>query len=192
MEAAMMISDAAIVFWDDTRGRLAQRFGRRFRRPRSVVVEQYAAIEGPGVGAEPAPGEADVRETVDSVPGRTDMHSDKGQATQDWGAREIVLTVEERRARAVALRGLSQCRGHRFEAARGSFVEAAELDPAIDFAKLPDFWRLPQEAHQAAIEAYEIVGRTRDAAALTAAVRTAFRPKLLRLRPMTREPLPES
>jgi hypothetical protein len=109
----------------------------------------------------------------------------------DVEAREIVLTADERRARAIALRGLCQARGHRFDAARGSFVEAIQMDPVLDLAKLPDFWRLPQGAHQAAIEAYEQVGRRRDAAALTAAVRSAFKPRLFRPRVVSRTAVSE-
>jgi hypothetical protein len=97
-------------------------------------------------------------------------------------SRVIVLTPEERRARAIALRGLAQSRAGRYDAAGASFLEAVTMDPALDLAKMPDFWRLSQETHQAAIEAYECAGRIRDAAELTAAVRTMFQPKLIRPR----------
>jgi hypothetical protein len=184
--ATMVISDPTFQVIEDSRDDLLCRLGRLFRRRRAAAPYQYAASVAPlpvpavepVVIAEPSPiAEAEIAPAL-PLAKRVDVE-----------AREIVLTADERRARAIALRGLCQSRGHRFEAARGSFVEAIEMDPALDLAKLPDFWRLPQGAHQAAIEAYEQVGRRRDAAALTAAVRSAFKPRLFRPRVVSRAPL---
>jgi hypothetical protein len=89
------------------------------------------------------------------------------------------LTPDERRARVAAVRGLMRARDERFDAARGCFAEAARLDPRLDLASIPNFWSLPSGAHQAAIDAYELAGRERDAAVLIARVRKTFRPRLV-------------
>ena len=51
---------------------------------------------------------------------------------------------------------------------------------ALDLALLPAFWNLPRRAHEAAIAALHDANRGRDATALTATVRTRFRPSALR------------
>ena len=89
------------------------------------------------------------------------------------------LTPNEQRARVAAVRGLMRARDQLFDAARDSFAEAARLDPRLDLATIPHFWSLPSGAHQAAIEAYELAGRERDAAMLIARVRKTFRPRLV-------------
>jgi len=90
------------------------------------------------------------------------------------------LARHEQRARVLALRGLSQARDGEYERAQTSFASAARLDPGLDLALLPSFWNLPRRAHEAAIAALRDANRTRDAAALTATVRTRFRPRVLR------------
>lgn len=189
----MVISDPTFQVIEDSREHFLRRLGNLCRwRRRPATVYQYA----PSVTSIPNPAIAPVAAAAPDVVVSPIVEGEVGPPPLtakrvDIEAREIVLTAEERRARAIALRGLCQSRGHRFEAARASFVEAIELDPALDLAKMPDFWRLPQGAHQAAIEAYEQVGRRRDAAALTAAVRSAFKPRLFRPRAVSRVPLPE-
>jgi hypothetical protein len=89
------------------------------------------------------------------------------------------LTPNERRARVAAVRGLLRAREHLFDAARVAFTEAATLDPRLDLTKIPDFWTLPRGGQQAAIEAYELAGRERDAFMLIARMRKAFRPRLV-------------
>lgn len=90
------------------------------------------------------------------------------------------LADHEQRARVLALRGLSQARDGEYERAQTTFASAARLDPRLDLALLPSFWDLPRRAHEAAIAALHDAGRRRDAAALTATVKTRFRPRALR------------
>jgi hypothetical protein len=186
----MVISDPTFQVIEDSRDDVLRRLGRLFRRRHPAAPHQYAPSVAllPGPVVEPVVRTDAIEAVSPTVIAEVAPPPPTGKRV-DIEAREIVLTVEERRARAIALRGLCQSRGHRFDAARGSFVEAIQMDPALDLAKLPDFWRLPQGAHQAAIEAYEQVGRRRDAAALTAAVRSAFKPRLFRPRVVSRAPL---
>jgi hypothetical protein len=88
------------------------------------------------------------------------------------------LTPNEQRARVAAVRGLVRAREERFDAACVFFTEAATLDPRLDLATIPSFWNLPRGGQQAAIDAYELAGRERDAAMLIARVRRHFRPRL--------------
>ncbi len=90
------------------------------------------------------------------------------------------LARHEQRARVLAFRGLSQARDGEYERAQTTFASAARLDPRLDLALLPSFWALPRRAHDAAIAALHDAGRRRDAAALTATVKTRFRPRALR------------
>lgn len=89
------------------------------------------------------------------------------------------LTPNEQRARVAAVRGLVRARAEYFDSARDLFAEAATLDPDLDLTTIPHFWSLPRRGQQAAIEAYELAGRERDAARLIARVRRAFRPRLV-------------
>ena len=95
------------------------------------------------------------------------------------------LAAHERRARAAALRGLFLARQRRFVSAQRAFTEALQLDSALDLATVPSFWKLERAGHEAAVRAYETVGRGRDAAILASQVRTTFRPRLV---PSTRGP----
>lgn len=90
------------------------------------------------------------------------------------------LAGHEQRARVLALRGLSQARDGEYERAQTTFASAARLDPRLDLALLPSFWNLPRRAHEVAVAALHDANRARDAAALTAAIRTRFRPTALR------------
>lgn len=187
-----MISEPALVVVAATRDRFLRRLGILCRLRRSEHAT-YQCDPSPAPGLAPvAPSRVaePIRSAATAVaePGST---ATPPRPTVAVEAREIVLTADERRARAIALRGLCQARAHRFDAACASFAEASQMDPKLDLAKLPDFWRLPSGAHQAAIAAYEHVGRRRDAAALTAAVRMTFRPKPFRTTP-TQQPLPET
>lgn len=182
----MVISNPALVVLEDTRGGLIRRvkqFCRIGRQESGTHHVQYAPDSIPEVVAPLPDARADllaVAEEFEREPAILPTTPlSEAKPPFDVHAREIVLTPEERRARAIALRGLSQSRAHKFDAAHASFVQATQMDPELDLAKLPDFWRLPSGAHQAAIAAYEFVGRRRDAAALTAAVRSTFRPRLV-------------
>ena len=91
----------------------------------------------------------------------------------------IQLTPAEARARVAALRAMSRAKESRFDAALDAFREALRLDPGLKLASVPDFWSLPNEAHEAAIEAYELEGREHDAAMLMAMRRRRFKPRLV-------------
>ncbi|HKG26770.1 MAG TPA: hypothetical protein VKB09_14065 [Thermomicrobiales bacterium] len=189
----MVISDPALQLIEDTRSRFRRRLGDLCRFRRDGGRYQYAPSEAtiPVVASRPVEAGSMIEPAVRQATEPAELPSPVSKRFEAQ-AREIVLTAEERRARAIALRGLCQSRAHRFEAARASFVEATTMDPGLDLAKLPDFWRLPQGAHQAAIAAYEQVGRTRDAAALTASVRSTFKPRLFRPRQLSARPVPEA
>lgn len=177
----MVISNPALVVLEDTRGGLLRRVKHFCRIGRNdSVIAQPIVNEVIDVFAPVVDAKAELLAVAEEMEPALVAAAPAAPAPPfDVQAREIILTVEERRARAIALRGLSQSRAHKFDAAHASFVQATQMDPALDLAKLPDFWRLPSGAHQAAIAAYEFVGRRRDAAALTAAVRSTFRPRLL-------------
>jgi len=49
----------------------------------------------------------------------------------------------------------------------------------LKLTSIPDFWTLPKEAHQAAIDAYESEGREHEAAILMAMRRRMFKPRLM-------------
>lgn len=87
-------------------------------------------------------------------------------------------TDEERQrvARAAAVRGMFLARSERLAEARSAFTQAAE-DETLDLSELPGFWRLSRSAMLVVADAYEDVGRFRDASALSAQVRTTFRPR---------------
>lgn len=87
------------------------------------------------------------------------------------------LSPLEQRARVVALRGLSEARSGDLEAAEATFARAIDLDPELDLRRLPSFWKLPRQAHEAVIGALKTTGRTRDAAALIADLKTRYRPR---------------
>ena len=93
------------------------------------------------------------------------------------------LTATERRARTAAFRGLLLARQRRFAAAQTAFIEAVRLDPALELTAIPTFWHLERGAHEAAVRAYAEVGRPREAAMLTARLRSTFRPRLVTRRP---------
>ena len=86
----------------------------------------------------------------------------------------------ERRARAAAFRALLLARQRRHGEAVAAFAEALGLDPAIDLTETATFWDLDRTAHLNAADAYEAVGRTRDAMRLRARVELRFRPRLVR------------
>lgn len=79
-------------------------------------------------------------------------------------------------AAAAALRGLFLARSERLGEARAAFALAA-TDPSIDLTELPGFWQLSRSGMLIAAVAYEDVERFRDASALSARVRTRYRPR---------------
>jgi len=117
------------------------------------------------------------------VESRAPAAREEGQAIPHAVDASIPLAANERRARAAALRAMALGRERRFDAARTAFAEAAGLDPLLDLTRTPTFWRLERAAHEAAIDAYLLAGRERDAAVLRARVQSTFRPKPVRPRP---------
>lgn len=89
--------------------------------------------------------------------------------------------ADRRRADAAALRALLLARQRRFPAAAAAFAEALRLDPTLDLTSVPAFWDLERSGHEAAVRAYEEVGREREALILAAKLRRTFRPRLARV-----------
>lgn len=88
------------------------------------------------------------------------------------------LDADERQARQHAVRGLyAACAGDLVEAER-HFADAARHE-SIDLSELPGFWTLPRNTMMIAVHAYEAAGRLREASALSARIRTQFRPRAL-------------
>ncbi len=92
------------------------------------------------------------------------------------------LDARERRARAAAVRGLMHARQCRFILAQEAFAEGLAMDGALDLVAVPTFWDMPRGGQEAAVRAYEQVGRIRDAATLAATIRRTFTPRAVPLR----------
>ena len=92
------------------------------------------------------------------------------------------LNPQERRARAAVVRGLMHARQCRFLLAHEAFAEGLAMDPALDLIAVPTFWQMPRGGQEAAVRAYETVGRIRDAATLAATIRRTFTPRALPVR----------
>lgn len=100
------------------------------------------------------------------------------QLAQHDGTDRPSRTQGQREARAAAVQGLYLARGNRYEEARACFVRAAR-EETIDLTEVPGFWSLSRSAMQTVIEAYEAVDRLRDASALSAKLRTTYRPRVV-------------
>lgn len=83
-----------------------------------------------------------------------------------------------RSARHEAVRGLCAARAGAAEVAVNHFVIAARCDE-VELTAVPGFWTMTRGQMGMAVEAYELVGRYRDAAALDAHIATIFRPSLV-------------
>ena len=81
-------------------------------------------------------------------------------------------------ARQEAVRGLFAAHAGAIDVAVQHFAIAARCDE-VELTAVPGFWQLTRGQMQAAVEAYEQVGRYRDAAALDAHIATIFRPSLV-------------
>lgn len=88
------------------------------------------------------------------------------------------ISEDVRMARTEAVRGLCAARSNATEVAITHFVKAASCDD-VELTAVPGFWKLTRGQMQIAVDAYEQVGRYRDAAALDAHISTIFRPSLL-------------
>lgn len=93
-------------------------------------------------------------------------------------AYEAPIETEERDARYEAVRGICAAHAGAIEVATHHFALAAACSE-IDLTALPDFWKLTRGQMQAAVAAYEQVGRHQDAAALNAHIEGNFRPNLV-------------
>lgn len=90
-----------------------------------------------------------------------------------------------RAARLAAERGVLLARGRKLIEAGEAFTTAAQ-DESVDLATLPGFWDLPRNGMLVAVQAYERVGRLRDAAALEARIRHLYRPRAIKPIPAAR------
>jgi len=114
---------------------------------------------------------------------RPDHPVSAGTASPADGGSDAVLerpSAVERRARAAAFRALLLARQRRHDEAAAAFAEALSLVPTLDLTNTPTFWDLERAAHFAAADAYEAIGRTRDAMTLRGRVELRFRPRLLK------------
>jgi hypothetical protein len=166
----MLLTDGGIDQFALWRSRIAARFSEIvLGRPVADVESYQAAWDSAESGGTPA---------AVNVVTEPDLMRFRSQLR---GRRSGVdLAGHEQRARVLALRGLSQARDGEYERAQTTFASAARLDPMLDLALLPSFWNLPRRAHEVAVEALHDANRARDAASLTAAIRTRFRPTALR------------
>ena len=172
----MVISQPTFVCLDATRmrclrgvARLWSATGGRFARPAPVAC---------------APDPATLAEAA----GTAEAAAEPGALPLPSASEPVPLTTSERRARAAAVRGLLLARQRRFGPAEAAFAEAAGLDPALDLASVPTFWELQRGGQEAAVRAYEAVGRIRDAAVLGARLRYTFRPRPVPTRPTPAAP----
>jgi len=166
----MLLTDSGIDQLDEWRCRIMHRFGALVLGRATSPMESYQA----GWDA----GEIELEPSYAAPPSEPKLMRFRSQIRPGNLASD--LAKHEQRARVLALRGLSQARDGEYERAQTSFASAARLDPGLDLALLPSFWHLPRRAHEVAIAALHEAHRGRDAAALTATVRTRFRPRALR------------
>jgi hypothetical protein len=170
----MLLTDGGIDQFELWRNRIAARVGEIMHGRPVSVDESYQAGE----------------ELADSVPLRSAAEPPlmRFRSQLRIPRAESQLAENEKRARVLALRGLSQARDGEYERAQTTFASAARLDPRLDLALLPSFWHLPRRAHEAAVAALHDAGRAQDAAALTATLRTRFRPRAIRAINRPRDP----
>ncbi len=166
----MLLTDSGIDQLERWRNRIASRFSAIMLGRPIDSVESYQGMPESGESQQAARS-LDPQPEADLLRFRSRLRG-SGATTN--------LARHEQRARVLALRGLSQARDGEYERAQTTFASAARLDPRLDLALLPSFWELPRPAHEVAIAALHDANRGRDAAALTATMRTRFRPRALR------------
>lgn len=202
----MLVTDMALLHMDQGSRSVAlglRRLFRRWRRHRPIPPIPIRPFE-PGSGLTegqervrviPSTGSPPPREEtahrhspiVDVGSTRTDMpgsevpfkwrrHPQLRDRDRDSGERSTHDL--SRIAEAAALRGLFLARAGRLGEARAAFALAA-TDPSTDLTELPGFWHLSRGAMLIAAVAYEDVERFRDASALSARIRTRYRPRAL-------------
>lgn len=112
-------------------------------------------------------------------PERKTQHSDhKWRRHPQLRAYEAPISEDVREGRRKAVRGLYAARAGAIDVATEHFTLAAQCAD-VDLTAVPGFWNLTRGQMQAAVDAYEAVGRYRDAAALDAHISTIFRPSLV-------------
>lgn len=122
-----------------------------------------------------------VQSTLRLMPDQADT---KPQPSLKWRrhaqlrAYEPALPEDVRQGRHAAVRGLFAAREGALDVATRHFALAAQCDE-VDLTAIPGFWNLTRGQMQTAVDAYESVGRHRDAAALDAHIETIFRPSLV-------------
>lgn len=179
----MVISQPAVVCLEAARGRLIRALwpgraaaeGLSERAPAGAVPAAPVDVASPATVQAAVPVAASFQALVVPVGGPPVPES----SGPDVPAASGPLTAAEVRARATALRALLLARQRRYDAAETAFVDAARFDPALDLASVPTFWALERGGHEAAIRAYERVGRPNEAALLAARVRRTFRPRMV-------------
>ena len=176
----MMISQPALICLNAT----WQRLMRRSARDAELAAAQVPHVPDPAHAIQGDAAPASEATYVAAAAGESlaPVTREPGPATPAAVAVATPLAANERRARAAALRAMALSRERRFDAARTAFTEAAGLDPVLDLTRTPAFWKLERAAHEAAIDAYLLAGRERDAAVLRARIHSTFRPKPLRPR----------
>lgn len=200
----MVISEPAVWVMESAARRWLRRlFGTGFRRQERAesMPSETGALLPSSVTLFDADGHV-AHETM-ALPAHRPLATDAPNQTQDEAPSEHEpeeaieelpndepLTVNERRARVVAVRALMRARDGRFDQARELFAEAAALDPGLRLSTVPTFWSLARGGQQAAVEGYELAGRQREASLLAAELEYTFRPKLVRRRPLTNAPAP--
>lgn len=176
----MMISQPALICLTATWQRLMRRSARDVAPAAAQGPHVSAAAHAIQGDVAPAPESAYVAAAVGE--GLAPLTRESEPVAPAMVDVSTPLAANERRARAAALRAMALSRERRFDAARAAFAEAAGLDPVLDLTRTPAFWNLERAAHEAAIDAYLLAGRERDAAVLRARIHSTFRPKPLRPR----------
>jgi hypothetical protein len=144
------------------------------RRSNAALAFECASINSPSPAPiAPAPIESELiaSPTTEELRFRWRRHPRLRALT----AEKAQLDPEEQQARRAAVRGLMLAREHDYAAAQTAFTEAAHC-PELDLTTIPTFWRLTRAGQDAATQAYQEVGRDRDALVLATALDSTFRP----------------
>lgn len=115
---------------------------------------------------------------VESVQTREEARLTKWRRHPQLREYRPAISDDVRTARHEAVRGLCAARAGASDVALNHFSIAARCEQ-VDLTAVPGFWKLTRGQMQMAVEAYEKVGRYRDAAALDAHIATIFRPSLV-------------
>jgi hypothetical protein len=173
----MIVTEAAVVLMELSMERWQRRIARLFGRGKQEIasgVDWDTAVLPGSLTLFDASGQVARADTADDIKETVSA----SVVTPEVGA--DTLSVNERKARAAAVRALMQARDGRFDQACELFAEAARLDPSLNLTNVPTFWELPRAGQQAAVDGYDLAGREEDAMLLAAELAYTFRPKLVR------------